>query len=324
MRMYWIICVFLLVSSTSGGAPLSSCGVTSAPIRFPANNRGVLIAISKDSDALLFRLRAGQMNLDLDGNEHTYGIRDQGIDGICNGLSALHPSNCAGVTPRGLCFAACQKAIQAWDGTPASAKTLFCSVGIGSGCGKTFVAPLQPAPNQDYFVSETATKYVRPSGGPANWVEMQAAQLDSLLVPYFVLPPALRKLPFDASPGDAGVMVRTDGMVPPVYFIIGDLGNNDDIGESSAQLHKLLSTSGRLPKKQETSAFGKMVTRVEMDNSPEVAVAIFRHSSERPGGVGSSINTTATTVVAWINNAGAQRLGKLGGPSNLIHCAPTE
>src|SRR5579875_3619471 len=91
-----------------------ACGIEVAPAKFP-NQNGVFIAIDAVHDALLFRLPRNHMSLDLDGNEHTYGIRDQGIDGICNGLSALNPPACAGVTPRGACFAACQQAIRAWD-----------------------------------------------------------------------------------------------------------------------------------------------------------------------------------------------------------------
>jgi hypothetical protein len=262
------------------------------------------------------------MSLDLDGNEHTYGVRDQGIDGICNGLSALNPPACAGVTPRGACFAACQKTIRSWDRTPGTAKELFCSVGLGSGCGATFSAPLQSAPNEDYFVSETATKYHSPPNGPNDWAETQAAQIDPLKVAYFVLPPKLRKLPFDASPGDVGVMIRTDGSRPPVFFIIADSGNNNELGESSGRLHQLLSTSGALPTKPAISAFGDKVIRLWMDASPAVVVAIFRHSSDRPNGTGNMVNLTPETITDWIDRTGADRLNKLGGPAALLACAP--
>ncbi len=313
------------------GAPVKSnadappqCGIVAPVIRFPANDQGVQIALSTTADTLLFRLRAGQMSLDLDGNEHTYGVKDQGIDGICNGLSALNPAECAGKTPRGECFTACQSAIRAWDGTPETAKKLFCSVGLGSGCGADFSAPLQSVPNDGFFVSETSTKYAPPPQAPSNWLQTQAAQIDPLTVPFFVLPPALRKLPFDASPGDAGVMIRIDGARPPVFFIIGDSGNNGEIGESSARLHQLLSISGVLPTKPQTSAFGQVVNRLTMESPPEVAVAIFRHSSKRPSGTGSLIGLTSDTVMDWINTIGAERLQRLGGVDALVRCAPTE
>lgn len=263
-----------------------------------------------------------QMSLNLDGAPRTYGVRDQGIDGICNGLSALNPPECAGKTPRGSCFTACQQALRDWDGTPADATRKFCSVGLGSGCGSTFKAPRQSPPNDAFFVSETSTKYVRPPSGPANWVETQAAQLDALTIPFFVLPPAMRQLPFDASPGDVGVMMRIDRTRPEAFFIIGDLGNNGEIGESSARLHQLLSPSGNLPTKEQTSAFGEKVERLTVNGSPAVAVAIFRHSSKRPGGRGTSIDLTPETIMDWINKTGADRLSKLGGVANLLSCAP--
>ena len=321
-RWQWLLLAGLLVAASGTAAVAAQCGITGPAVRFPANAQGVAIATSATADALLFRLRPGQMSLDLDGNEHTYGVRDQGLDGICNGLSALDPPDCAGVTPRGRCFAACQAALRAWDRTPDGARRLFCSVGLGSGCGATFSAPLQTGDNAAFFVSETATKYAPPPGAARTWIQTQAAQIDPLAVPFFVLPPALRRLPFDASPGDAGVMVRTDGARPPAFFIIGDSGNNGEIGESSARLHQLLSRSGTLRTKTETSAFGESVARTAVDGSPEVAVAIFRHSAVRPGDAGSLIQLTRDTVVDWINRTGADRLARLGDADALIACAP--
>jgi hypothetical protein len=317
-----VMALLAAVSSVAHAAPPARCGITSPPNRFPNNDSGVQVALSETADALLFRLRSGQMNLDLDGNAHTYGVKDQGLDGICNGLSALNPPQCAGQTPRGACFSACQKALRDWDGTPEGAKRQFCSVGLGSGCGPTFVAPRQAAPNQDFFVSETATKYVRPPNGPADWVATQAAQIDPLTVPFFVLPPAMRGLPFDASPGDAGVMVRVDNAKPQVFFIVGDSGNNGEIGESSARLHQLLSVSGVLASKEDTSAFEQKVERLEMEKSPEVAVAIFRHSSKRPNNKGSLIDLTPETIIDWINKTGTDRLEKLNGSAGLLECTP--
>jgi hypothetical protein len=312
------VAVFLSVTAPASLA--AECGVTSPPLTFPQNRDGVEVAVSSTADALLFKLRPGQMSLDLDGNAHTYGVHDQGIDGICNGLSALNPPQCAGVTPRGACFQACQKAIRDWDGTPEDAKSKFCSIGLGSGCGSTFAAPRQMPPNEEFFVSATSTKYVRPANSPSDWFQTQAAQIDPLVIPFFVLPPAMRRLPFDASPGDAGVMIRADKAKPPVFFIIGDSGNDGEIGESSAKIHQSLSLSGQLPTKEEISAVGQRVDRVAAPASPGVAVAIFRHTSKRPNGVGSAVDLTPETIMDWINTTGAAHLDRLGGAETLLGC----
>lgn len=304
----------------------TNCGLASPLPIFPAvtstNNNGVQIGTNAAADALLFRLPAGRLSLDLDGAPTTYGVLDQGIDDLCNGLSPLSPPECRGVAQRGACFAACRAAIRAWDRTPAGARSLFCSIGVGGGCGPSFSAPLQPPPNDLFFVSQTSVKYAAPPGAPSNWLETQAAQLDSLQVPYFVLPPRMRAQPFDASPGDAGVMIRTDRPHDPVFFIIGDGGNNSQIGEASARAHQLLSTTGVLPTRQTTNAFGQPVSRVWADAPPTLAVAIFRHTSQRPGGTGSLISLTPETINAWIQQTGAAGLARLGGAEALAHCAP--
>ena len=84
-----VILMAALVSMTAGSQAAPKCGISSLPTKFPANENGVQIATSTTADALLFKLRPGQMSLDLDGNAHTYGVKDQGIDTLCNGLSAL-------------------------------------------------------------------------------------------------------------------------------------------------------------------------------------------------------------------------------------------
>jgi hypothetical protein len=81
----------------------------------------------------------------------------------------------------------------------------MCSVGLGGGgCGIPKVR-LQSAPNQDWFVSETSVHPAPPAGTSlAQWLRLQEGQLDSVEIPYFVIPGGFRGLPWDASPGDVG------------------------------------------------------------------------------------------------------------------------
>jgi hypothetical protein len=268
-------------------------------------------------DTLVFR--TGSLELDIDGSPDAYGARDQGLEDICNGLGPLEPPRCRGKN-QGECYGHCRTAFRHWDGKPETLGSLMCSIGLGGGgCSEPEVR-LQPSPRQDWFVSETAVHSAHPSGvAPAGWVRSQAAQLDTSQIAYFVIPARLRRLPWDATPGDAGVVIdRRTGR--QATFIIGDTGGALD--EGSARLLAHLRGLATLPLRKKTNAFGEEVRRLVGAVEGDFAVGIFRHTAKLNRSSSSLLlDLTADQINAWAETTAQGRLAALGGPDQLVACA---
>src|SRR5688572_3310378 len=253
-------------------------------------------------DALLFA--TPNIELDIDGSPRAYGVRDQGTENICNGLGPLSPPQCRGKN-QGPCYAHCQAAFRAWNGRPEDLKDVMCSIGLGGGHCDEPGARLQSPPNQDWFVSETSVHPARPASEPAaGWLRRQEAQLDPNLLPYFVIPNGFRHLPWDASPGDVGAVVDPAGR--SFAFIIGDTGGR--LNEGSARLLAAIRGLERLPTHRKRNAFGVEVDRLTGAVAGDYRIAIFRHTSRRPGGQGSSLSLTSAEIPAFIESVAADRL----------------
>jgi hypothetical protein len=226
-------------------------------------------------DTLFFRTE--EVQLDLDGAPRAYGVRDQGFEDICNGLAPLEPPECKGKN-RGECYRPCQSAFAAWSGNDiAKLGDSMCAIGLGGGdCSKPEVR-LQDPPNDDWFVSETKVQVAPPPGmRVSSWIRTQPAQLDPLELPYFVIPSGFRARPWDATPGDAGVILnRKTGTA--VAFVIGDTGGSLD--EGSAKLLAKLRGLSALATAMKVSALGERVERVRGALNGDFRVAIFRHSA---------------------------------------------
>lgn len=182
------------------GVPALAAACPGSQVLPPHNEKSITLS----NDTLFFKTSA--ISLDLDGAPRTYGVRDQGLDSICNGLAPLRPVECKGKN-RGACFSACTAAFREWNGNPATLDKSMCSIGLGGGhCSKPQVR-LQSSPDQAWFVSETSVHPKPPADAPSGWRTTQAAQLDSLQIPYYVITGGFRKLPYDATPGDVGIIV---------------------------------------------------------------------------------------------------------------------
>lgn len=294
------------------GAAFATCpGGTALP---PMAGKPVFVA----QDALFFAV--AELQLDHDGSPEAYGVRDQGLENICNGLAPLQPPQCRGKN-QGACFTACQSAFADWSRGGANLATLpssMCSIGLGGGgCSRPQVR-LQDPPRQDWFVSETSVHVSPPAGmHPSQWTAAQAAQLDPAKVPYFVIPAGLRGLPWDATPGDAGIAIDAK-TGHQAAFVVGDSGGALD--EASTALHTALRGGTPPPKGPRRSALGETVQSYLSGSSGDFRIAIFRHSTARIGTT-STLSQTADTLPAWIADTAKTRLAAIGGTGRVIACS---
>jgi hypothetical protein len=266
------------------------------------------------NDTLLFT--TSSLALDIDGHPRAYGVRDQGTENICNGLAPLRPPRCHGRV-RG-CTPECRAAFRQWNGRPQDLRLVMCSVGLGgSDCHEPHVH-LQPAPDQEWFVSETSLHPAPPAGTLlAQWLPRQEAQLDSLQIPYFVIPGGFRRLPWDASLGDVGVVIAADGNAIP--FIVGDAGPS--LGEASAKLLARLRGVDHLPTSQAANAFGVQVDRLGGAMNGDFRVAIFRHSAQRIPGRSNVLSLGTGEIPGFIERVARERLGPVGGAEGVRRCS---
>jgi len=274
-------------------------------------------------DALFFK--TGSVELDLDGSPNTYGTRDQGFDHICNGLGPLKPPECKGKI-KGKCFAACEKAfrtcVEKGNDDPKTLGKWMCAIGLGGGHCSEPNARLQASPRQDWFVSETSVHPIAPAGTTvSDWVKTQPAQLDSLGIQYFVIPGGFRSQPWDATPGDVGVVM--DGPEgTPIPFIVGDTGGA--LNEGSAALLAALPGLDTLLTQTKTSAMGKPVERMKGAKDSDFRVVIFRHTAPLlpPAQRGDRLvlDKSAAELPDWIRTTVADKLHGIGGAARIAAC----
>jgi hypothetical protein len=319
MQLYISLAAVVLFSTCAGVASATCDGGTRLSPYVTDRKSGASKAVTQAKDTLFFR--TARVKLDIDGSPRAYGVRDQGLENICNGLSAREPAQCQGEPARGVCYSACQRAFRRWDGNPATLGQSMCSIGLGSGGCATVRVKLQPPPNEGFFVSETSV-HLCPSaaGSEAGWLGNQEAQLDSAAVPYFVIPGGFRKAPWDATPGDVGVIVRMpDG--EPVPFIVGDTGGALD--EGSAKLLATLRGRETLPVQAQANAFGKQVERLAGDLSGDFRVAIFRHTPPYDTDAqhrALMLRYSAEQLPGFIRDAAKAGLEKIGGREAVVGC----
>lgn len=293
------------------GASAKCDGGTALP-----NFLGRSIVLAQDT--LFFRTTSVQ--LDIDGSPSAYGVRDQGLEDICNGLGPLQPAECRGKN-RGPCYAACQQAFSSWDRDLSTLGKSMCSIGLGGGGCSPPNVRLQPPPREGFFVSETSVHVKAPTTTQSTtWIDRQDAQLDSLAVPYFVIPAGFRKLPWDATPGDIGVIVKRPGN-NATAFIVGDIGGALD--EASARLIASLRGVDQLPQQNKLNALAEKAERLEGALGGDFRVAIFRHSA--PYASTSQRNALMLDKIAaelpgYIRDQGAGRLQSIGGVQRLLDC----
>jgi hypothetical protein len=313
MIRHLILCLAILPLTASSAQPGPQATTCAARTPLPGFAGKAIFVMD---DTLLFS--TPNIELDIDGSPRAYGVRDQGTENICNGLGPLNPPACRGRI-QGACYAHCQAAFRSWNGRPQDLGRVMCSIGLGGGHCSVPSVRLQSSPNQDWFVSETSYHPAPPSGIPVSaWIVGQAGQMDSLEVPYFVIPGGFRGMPWDASPGDVGVVVDARGRA--VAFVIGDSGGA--LNEGSARLLAQLRRLAQLPTQSRRNAFGQQVERLSGAVAGDYRVAIFRHSNRRqPGNGGTVLAVTAADLPDFIRRTATERLERLGGPARVLACS---
>ena len=172
------------------------------------------------------------------------------------------------------------------------------------------------ASHTGWFVSETSVR-VAPDVGArgSDWVTSQAAQIDPRLVPYFVIPSGFRAQPWDATPGDAGVVLDA-GSNRSAFFVVGDTGGALD--EASLALHIALRGGGLPPQTRKISALGELVTKFSGGTPGKFLIAIFRHTSTKHA---ATLTLTAKDLPQWIETTSQAKIATIGGLDRIRACA---
>lgn len=168
---------------------------------------------------------ASQMQVNTDGAPDSYHPDDIGITHICNGVSVGR--SC---TWKARCLPDFRQAKAEHFKGPT--KICFFAMATDTQGVPTIQSNADPKPG--YFVSTTALKQ------PGENVRKPQSQLDSNTVPFAVIPGTWQR---SGSPGpklgDFGVAYRrSNGKL--AYFVIGDTGPKNKLGEGSVALHQAL------------------------------------------------------------------------------------
>lgn len=211
--------VLLWLVSTAAGA---QCPLTQESTFAHAEIGPVKIFRDVSSSALTF---ASQMQVNTDGAPDSYHPDDIGITHICNGVSV--GSSC---TWKAQCLPEFRQANA--EGFRGPTKICFFAMVTGADGVPIIQGATDPKPG--YFVSTTALHQ------PGENVRTPQAQLDSNTVPFAVIPGNWQR---SGEPGpklgDFGVAYRrSNGKL--AYFVIGDTGPRNKLGEGSVALHQAL------------------------------------------------------------------------------------
>ena len=263
--------------------------------------------------------RTNGLEVDFDGSPHAYGVRDQGEEGICNGLAPL-ASPCHGRYD-GECFKVCESTFAAWSrnsGDPGTLPKTMCSVGLGGGgCSKPDVK-LQSPPNQEWFVSETSLKTSPPSGPvTAGWLAGQLAELDPGAIKYLVAPNALMRPPWNVKLGDVGIAYYPPDR-KPVAFIVGDGGG---LGEGSVSLVSSLRPDHPPKLKPVVSALGEQVMRYTTGVAGEFRFVIFAGTAATVPRFPLVTAKVADHLSNWINSTATTALRTSGSLYEIAACS---
>lgn len=213
-----IILLLWLVSTAAG----AQCPLTQESAFAHAEIGPVKIFRDPSTDTVAF---ASQMQVNTDGAPDSYHPDDIGITHICNGVN-VGPS----CTWKAQCLPEFRQAKA--EGFRGPTRICFFAMATSSDGVPIIQGDTDPKPG--FFVSTTALK--QPGQNP----RAPQAQLDSNTIPFAVIPGTWQR---SGQPGprlgDFGVAYRpSNGKLS--YFVIGDTGPRNKLGEGSVALHQAL------------------------------------------------------------------------------------
>lgn len=185
-----------------------------------------LYSVTKnDSRAIAF---TSQMMVNTDGAPDAYHPDDNGITHICNGISVKVDGKCQW---KAKCMEDYRKAKE--EGFKGPTKLCFFAM-VTDGEGVPLIQG-ENDPKPGYFISKTA--FTQPGVSS----EKPQAYLDSHEIPYIVIPVKWNKdKGFEGIKlGDFAAVLRKSNQKIS-YAIVGDLGPNNKLGETSLNVHLAL------------------------------------------------------------------------------------
>jgi len=216
------ICTTILFASLFAAPVIAQCPLTQESTFTHAEIGPVPIFRDASSNAIAF---ASQMQVNTDGAPDSYHPDDIGITHICNGVSVG-----ASCTWKAQCLPEFRQAKA--EGFRGPTKICFFAMATGADGLPIIQGVNDPKPG--FFVSTTALKQ------PGEDQRTPQAQLDSNTVPFAVIPRTWQttRVPGPRL-GDVGVAYRrsTDKLA---FFVVGDIGPRDKLGEGSVALHQAL------------------------------------------------------------------------------------
>lgn len=217
-----LACIFVLSLSCSTAPAAAPCALAQESAFVHAEIGPIKIFRDAPSNAIAF---ASQMQVNTDGAPDSYHPDNIGITHICNGVSVG-----SGCTWKPACLPEFRQAKA--EGFRGPTKICFFAMATGTNGVPIIQGASDPKPG--YFVSTTALKQ---SGQNPRTPQ---AQVDSNTVPFAVIPGTWQSTGKPGPKlGDFGVAYRrSSGKL--AYFVIGDTGPRNKLGEGSVALHQAL------------------------------------------------------------------------------------
>jgi hypothetical protein len=280
--------IFLYSVGSISTAAVADCLLTKE-MSFPHAEIGT-VQVFRDpgSKAIGF---ASQMQVNTDGAPDSYHPDDIGITHICNGVSVGR--SC---TWKAQCLPAFRQAKAEHFKGP----TKICFFAMTTDAHGVPMIQGNADPKPGYFVSTTALKQ------PGENVRTPQGQLDSNIVPFAVIPGTWQR---SGSPGpklgDFGIAYRRSNG-KSAFFVIGDTGPKNKLGEGSVALHQALGNDPFVQR------FG--VRRARKGIGGRDVVYLLFPNSAQPGLKFDTAN---------IDRLAGEQLNKFGGIEHLKECAET-